>query len=328
MNTATEPFVSIVTPVYNGESFLEECIESVLSQSYQNWEYIIVNNCSTDHSLEIARRLTKHDKRVRVHDNSEFLTSLQNFNHSLRLISPESKFCKIVHADDWIFPECITQMVRVAEENPSIGIVSSFRLVGTIVRGTGLPYSRTVIPGAEMARMELMDGPYTFGTPSTTMIRSDLILAREKLYHELESHQCADAEVCYELLQESDFGFVHQVLTFTRHHEESVTASCDRFHAILPSLFYCFMIYGPRFLSDEEFNERKRRRLKNYRHFLGSRVAQLTDREFWKFHKKWFGRLGLRWSWLDVFRGACSVFFRKAIDVKKHIETLVRMVKR
>mgnify|MGYP000400757660 CR=1 FL=1 len=93
MNTADEPFVSIVTPVYNGEKFLEECIESVLAQSYLNWAYIIVNNCSTDRSLEIARRLTEHDKRIHIHDNRDFLTSLQNFNHSL---SPGS--CVVMQA--------------------------------------------------------------------------------------------------------------------------------------------------------------------------------------------------------------------------------------
>ena len=49
-----QPLVSVLTPVYNGEDFLEECIESVLSQTYQNWEYLIVNNCSKDRTLEIA----------------------------------------------------------------------------------------------------------------------------------------------------------------------------------------------------------------------------------------------------------------------------------
>jgi glycosyltransferase involved in cell wall biosynthesis len=49
------PLVSILTPVYNGEKYLAECIRSVLAQTYQNWEYTIVNNCSTDKTLEIAK---------------------------------------------------------------------------------------------------------------------------------------------------------------------------------------------------------------------------------------------------------------------------------
>ena len=50
----TEPFVSVVTPVYNDEPYLEECIRSVLAQSHQDFEYIICNNHSTDRSGEIA----------------------------------------------------------------------------------------------------------------------------------------------------------------------------------------------------------------------------------------------------------------------------------
>jgi len=50
-----EPLVSVVTPFYNTQAFLPECIESVLRQSYENWEYLLVDNCSTDGSGEIAQ---------------------------------------------------------------------------------------------------------------------------------------------------------------------------------------------------------------------------------------------------------------------------------
>ncbi len=333
MNTIAEPFVSIVTPVYNGEKFLEECIESVLSQSYQNWEYIIVNNCSRDRSLEIARRLTEHDKRVHIHDNTEFLSSIQNFNHSLRLISSKSKYCKIVHADDWIFPECVTQMVKVAEEYPTIGVVGSYRLdgtsqEGTIVLSTGLPYKKTFIPGPESAQMNLLDGPFTIGTPSGLLIRSDLIRSKEKFYSELEFHQCVDADVYYALMQESDFGFVHQVLSFSRRHEGSITSSYGRFNAMLPSLFYCFIIYGPHFLSDAEFNTEKRKKLNDYYLFLGSRVANATDREFWSFHKQWLEKLGFRLNWSRIIWSVMFLFCIKAIDLKQHVRFLTKIFRR
>jgi glycosyltransferase involved in cell wall biosynthesis len=55
MSPMEQPLVSVLTPVYNGEPYLGECIESVLNQTYQNFEYIIVNNCSKDRTLEIAR---------------------------------------------------------------------------------------------------------------------------------------------------------------------------------------------------------------------------------------------------------------------------------
>src|ERR1700691_5462259 len=112
--TGTEPLVSIVTPVYNEASYLGECIESVLAQTYQNWNYTIVDNCSTDGTLEVALRYAERDRRIRVHRNSQLLSVIPNHNTALRQISPDCKYCKFVFGDDWIFPGCVEQMVAVA----------------------------------------------------------------------------------------------------------------------------------------------------------------------------------------------------------------------
>ena len=107
MDSAAPPLVSMVTPVYNNEEYLVECIESVLAQTYQNWDYTIVNNCSTDKTGEIARRYAAKDPRIKVYDSQQFLRAVPNHNLALRQISARSKYCKIVFADDWIFPRCL-----------------------------------------------------------------------------------------------------------------------------------------------------------------------------------------------------------------------------
>ena len=58
-----QPLVSVVTPVYNGAEYLAECIESVFNQTYENWEYVISDNCSTAGSLEIIRGYEARDPR-------------------------------------------------------------------------------------------------------------------------------------------------------------------------------------------------------------------------------------------------------------------------
>ena len=68
-------------------------------------------------------------------------SQVENFNAACSHISPESRYCKVVLADDWLFPECIERMVALAEANPSAGIVSSYRLFGDEITGDGLPYS-------------------------------------------------------------------------------------------------------------------------------------------------------------------------------------------
>src|SRR5438046_3664525 len=116
MMDTSQPLVSVVTPVYNGAKYLVECIESVLSQPYQNWEYIIVNDGSTDATLEIAEKYAASERRIRVVTNASFVNVIENHNIGFRLISKESEYCKIVCADDWIYPECLS---RRSEEHTS-----------------------------------------------------------------------------------------------------------------------------------------------------------------------------------------------------------------
>jgi glycosyltransferase involved in cell wall biosynthesis len=215
----TSPLVSVVTPVYNGDPHLAECIESVLAQTYQNWEYIIVNNCSTDRTLEIAGRFAQKDPRIRVHSNRTLVKMGPNHDIALSLISPESRYCKVIHADDFMFPECIERMLCVAVANPSVGIVGAYRLDDTRVNLDGLPYSSTVVSGRETCRKFLLEDLFLFGSPSSVLIRSDLIRERKEFIDDETFFMHGDTAACHEMLMGSDFGFVHQVLTFTRRHE-------------------------------------------------------------------------------------------------------------
>lgn len=63
--------ISVILPVFNGEKYLQQSIRSILEQTYENWELIIVNDCSTDNTEEIAQRYAKIDKRIRVVNNLE-----------------------------------------------------------------------------------------------------------------------------------------------------------------------------------------------------------------------------------------------------------------
>ena len=89
-------------------------------------------------------------------------------------MSPESRYCKVVQADDWIFPECLERMVAVAEAHPSVSIVSAYRLEETDVTLDGLPYPSTVVSGREICRRTLLGELYVFGTPTSLLIRSDV----------------------------------------------------------------------------------------------------------------------------------------------------------
>ncbi len=100
------PLVSIVTPVFNGDRHLRECIESVQRQTYPNWNYTISNNCSTDKSLEIAEKYAASDSRIKVNSNKSFVGPIENHNIAFRTIAGDSMYCKLLSADDWLYPDC------------------------------------------------------------------------------------------------------------------------------------------------------------------------------------------------------------------------------
>jgi glycosyltransferase involved in cell wall biosynthesis len=304
-----QPLVSVITPVYNGEEFLNECIESVLSQTYQNWDYTIVNNRSTDRTLEIAQAYAAHDPRIRIHDNRDFLPIIQNHNHAIRQISQPSKYCKVVLADDWLFPECIMKMVALAQSNPSVGLVGAYGLEGngTHVIWRGLPFPRTVVPGREACRLRLLKGIYVFGAPTATLIRSDFIRKVQNFYDEANLH--ADSTACFRILQEADFGFVHQVLTFTRTRGESNTTFAERMNSIPLSFLTELVQFGPSCLNPEELEQRMKSRTKEYYQILAEGLLQLRGRGYWEFHKTWLRKLGIPLSWPRLIQGLVMAFF-------------------
>lgn len=250
-----EPFVSVLTPVYNGEEFLRECIESVLAQDYTNWEYVLVNNQSTDSTLPIMEDYAARDPRIRIHNNDVFLPQMENLNHAFRHISPDSKYCKVVHADDLLLKNCLKEMVAVAEAHPSVGIVSAYRLDGNRLDLDGLPLQRSFYSGDEIAKKYLLKGFSNFGSPSSLLIRSDLIRERDKIYD--ESYLAADTGACLGLLKHSDFGFAHQVLTVTRVHDNSITNTVGaNTYAVIHGLIKLQLEYGPHYLNKHESERR------------------------------------------------------------------------
>lgn len=292
-----QPFVSVVTPVFNGAKYLAECIESVLAQTYQYFEYIIVDNCSTDASLEIAQKYASKDSRVKVIKNKNHLKMLQNLNHSLRQISHKSKYCKEVHADDFLFTECLERMVQVAETDSSIAIVSAYRMNGNKVDLYGLPYRSKKISGFEICRKFFLDNLWVFGPPSARLIRSEEIRKRKSFYNEEFPH--ADTEICLEILKNSDFGFVHQVLTFTRLHEEQKTVHAEFFNSYLPGKLKFLKNFGNYYLDEQEYNWYLNKELKKYYRFLGQclilfwlKKPNPRRREFYDYHKNALKKLG------------------------------------
>jgi glycosyltransferase involved in cell wall biosynthesis len=311
MSGDTHPLVSIVTPMYNNAEYLRECIESVREQTYPNWHYVIVNNCSTDGSAEIAHEYARLDPRIRVHDNQEFLPVVANHNLAMRQISPSSKYTKMVFSDDWLFPSCLEDMVTIGESHPHVGIVGAYGIQGdeVEVKWSGLPYPSASVPGREICRRYFLDGVYVFGTSHSLLFRSDLVRSRENFFNESNIH--ADREVCVDLLRNCDFGFVHQILTYTRERRGSLTAYSRTVNTNVGGRLYELNTYGGDFLSQREYLICRRKLLDEYYNYLAvSRMLGGRDSKFWNMHKTKLVAAGFQFSYYRLLQAMLARWWR------------------
>lgn len=317
------PLVSVVTPFFNTADYLEECIESVLNQTYKNWEYILADNCSTDGSGGILEKYAALDSRIRVVREVEFLGQVENYNRALRYISPESKYCKIVQADDWIYTHCLEEMVAVAESHVNVGLVSSFCLLENLLYLDGLSLScGPVYPGRYAARAQLL-GTMIFDSPTTVMYLSDIVRSREPFFSTTTLY-FEDTEVCFEILRDYDFGFVPQVLTFKRLQEGSVW---DKLKHYSPFILYEVMFihrFGPDFLDREELVRQVREVEGRYYHMLARCALLGYGRDFWEFHEKGVNCVGQKLSRRRIAFHVLSIIADAAMNPKHTAERLWR----
>jgi glycosyltransferase involved in cell wall biosynthesis len=300
---AEEPLVSILTPVYNGEEFLAECIESVLAQDYQNWEYHIVNNCSTDGTLRIAESYARKEPRIRITVNTTFVNVAENHNNAFRLISPDSVYTKVLSADDWMVPHCLTTMVRFALAHPSVGIVAGYQQSGSKIRWQELPRSIEVLPGRDACRLALLKGVQIFGAPTAFLYRSDLLRKDKPFFPNSRPH--ADTSACYESLQYCDYGVVHEVLSAERLHSGQVSSPIEELGAGSVAYLDGLLEYGPTFLSAEEFASRKAEAFGIYYQYLGGSLLKLKGAAFWDFQASRLRDIGCQLDWSRVV--GCAV---------------------
>ena len=133
--------ISIVLPVYNGANYLAESIESVIAQTYANWELIIVNDCSTDNTLAIATDYANKDARIKVISNTENQKLPNSLNVGFEHANGE--YYTWTSDDNKYMPNALRIMVECLENNPDIAMVyanyTRIDSVGRIIEPVYLP---------------------------------------------------------------------------------------------------------------------------------------------------------------------------------------------
>lgn len=217
----SNPKVSVLIPAYNYAQYLPEAIDSVLAQTYVDFELIVVDNCSTDNTEEIVNKYAKNDARVKFVQNQENIGMYRNYNQALLYASGE--YIKFLNADDKLAPTLLEKFVSILENNHDISIVTSYRQFFGSKNDILQPRYKGRIEAKTAILASLKHGNW-IGEPTTVMFRrSNLNLG----LFDISLLMFADQDMWLRHLRVGDLYVIDEVLSFFRIHDTQGTCELN-----------------------------------------------------------------------------------------------------
>lgn len=232
-----KPLVSICIPTYNGEKFIKETVESILAQTYTNFEVVISDNKSTDSTLEIVKKiLSETDVSYKIHSQNPNGIG-DNWNNCIKQSS--GKYIKFLFQDDILERNCVSEMVSLAESNQEIGLVYSKRKIlvndsddfsSWLTRFKNLHThwdsnitDFSVCSGRKyMKDKNFLNEPLNkIAEPSATLIRKECFDKIGSFRNDLK--QVLDIELFHRIMISYDIGFIDQELVSFRLHKNQAS---------------------------------------------------------------------------------------------------------
>ncbi len=231
------PLVSICIPTYNGEAFLEEALDSVLEQTYENYEVIISDDASKDNTIQLVEQFKERCvKPVFVFEHEPSGIGA-NWNHSVNKANGE--YIKFLFQDDTLEPDCLEKMIQPFMDNESVGLVACQRKFileeedaesrDWIASYSNLqkefpPRYGQVIGGKEvLKRFDLLKDPKNkIGEPTAVLFKKSMLEAVGNFNETLK--QALDYECWYRMLKKCDMIFLDEALISFRLHAQQATA--------------------------------------------------------------------------------------------------------
>lgn len=212
MNT---PKISVVIPTYNYAHFLDDAIQSVLTQSFTNFELIISDNHSTDNTDEVVAKYL-HDNRVSYFKNDSNLGLVGNWNKCLDYATGD--YVKFLCADDKFHPQLLQKFVDVVEEHPTVTLVTTYRqYFGGSSDMAKLPFTHFQ-KGSFIIKNTLSTYGW-LGEPSAVMFKRNPAVG----YFNPANKWLVDWEMWLRQLAAGDAYIVPEPLAYIRNHESQVT---------------------------------------------------------------------------------------------------------
>jgi glycosyltransferase involved in cell wall biosynthesis len=215
--------VSILLPIFNGERYLQQCIDSALSQVFENIELIVVDDGSSDSSEEIVRRYLQQDNRIKFFRNQENRGLFAAYNRCLE--NAQGVFIKPFAQDDLLSEVAVLRMREVLFQDPTISLVASAcEIVDSfgrvVLTRNRFPNGRRV-SGSDVVRYSLLSLSNWVGEPSTVMFRRKDCRAgfNDEYFH------AGDLEMWLRVVENGDLLLLDDSLVQFRMHDESATST-------------------------------------------------------------------------------------------------------
>ncbi len=222
------PLVSVCIPVYNGEVFLEATLQSLLAQTYANWELIVVDEKSEDRTLEIVKRFGERNPGVpvKIYVNETRLRQARNMNRAIELAKGE--FIKVLCADDLIEPDCLAVQVSALQKHPSAVLAGSSKKV-IDAKGRHLFTANRLpdgfLPGKQAIKACFRAGTNLIGEPSLVLLRASALKGFPLM--NIEIPNCTDLDLWLRLLVHGDMVFSGKPLGSFRVQGQSGTRNTE-----------------------------------------------------------------------------------------------------
>ena len=166
-----QPFITVFTPNYNNSKYISETIESIINQTYKNFEYIIIDDCSTDNSWKIIQKYSQMDKRIKCYRNDRNLKIVGTRNKGFLNSSPKAKYFSIIDSDDVAFPQRLEKQIIFLENNSDYGLVGSNAVIIN-EKSEFIGYRNYPLDDHEIRKIITRINPFT---QSSVTLRKDII---------------------------------------------------------------------------------------------------------------------------------------------------------
>jgi hypothetical protein len=212
------PRVSVLMSVYNGGAYLSEAIESILNQSYNNFEFVIVDDGSSDNSWEILQKYAGRDGRILLLKNCPNMGVVHALNKGLELTQAE--YIARQDADDISHPERLKRQIDFLDTHPAYGLVAAVPL---LVDLDGLPLERSHFTATENAQIQELLLDYMCLCGPTIMMRRKCL--EEAGYYFAEGSDASeDYDVCLRMAEVTRLASLEGYLYRYRQQPESASS--------------------------------------------------------------------------------------------------------